>query len=189
MTRHTRQHLPGTLGGGSPAVHRPHQRVGGADTPQADGEDEHLPNVRDLVLALGPSNEAADAHVQIAGKWALPLFAVGDACQPDELLGRDAFVAGGAFEFFPVAARGCALGREPGIGWPPARVATDAGHPLALAVARGRRALPRQHRHQRQAGFIGWHGRLCAAGGRQLSSVARSPQITPTKFMASISVE
>jgi hypothetical protein len=33
MTRNARQHFPGTLGGGSPAIHRPHQRVGGADTP------------------------------------------------------------------------------------------------------------------------------------------------------------
>jgi hypothetical protein len=76
------------------------------------------------------------------------------------LLGRDAFVAGGAFQFH-VPVGGCELRREPGIGWPPARVPTNAGHPLALAVAGGWWALPRKDRRPRQAGYVGRHGCLC----------------------------
>ena len=72
MTRDARQYLPGTLGGGRTAVHCPDQRVGGADTPQAHREEKHLLGVRDLVLALGPSDDAADAHAQIGGKLFLP---------------------------------------------------------------------------------------------------------------------
>jgi len=157
MTRPARQLLAGTLGGGSAAVHCPNQRMASAETAEADGENAHLLIVGNVVVALGPSNNAPHADAHIGGKRSLPGFAVGDACEPHELLGRDASVTRGALELRG-AAGGRALGCESGIGWPASRVPTDAGHPLPLAIASGWRALPWQHRHQGQAGFVGWHG-------------------------------
>jgi hypothetical protein len=82
VTRHRRQFLPGTLGGDGAAVHRPGQRMSGAGSLQADGEDLQLARLRYFVYALGLPDNGLAAHAQVSGERTLPRPAVGDAGEP-----------------------------------------------------------------------------------------------------------
>src|SRR5215468_9937423 len=72
VTRYLCQFLPGALGRGGAAIHRPHECVAGTGSPQADRQEHHFPRVRNLLVAFGPADELPPADVEIARQCALP---------------------------------------------------------------------------------------------------------------------
>src|SRR6516164_165069 len=119
--------------------------MGGAGTPQAEQKKQPLLLGRDFVFAFGPADHALSAHYHVRGKRPLPESPVHSTCEPYELFGRHSRIAGRAPQDGALT-DGSTLSREPLISWPPARVPTDAGHPLPFHVAGGERSLPKQDR-------------------------------------------
>src|SRR5262245_36647079 len=130
--------------------------MGGADPPQADHEEENFFLERDFVFPFSPADYSLAAHLHVSGKRPLPGSPVDGAREPDELLGRNSFVARGAPQG-GVLTDGSTLSREPRVRGAPPRIARDARHELALAIAGHGRPLPRQDGHQRQPVFIRRH--------------------------------
>src|SRR5262249_37181138 len=122
VTGHAANLLTGALGSNGTMIHGSHERVGGANAPQAHHEKQDFLLERDFVLAFGPADYALTAHHHVSGERPLPESPVDGACEPYELLGRDAFVARGAFQY-RVLTDGSTLSREPRVGRPPPRIA------------------------------------------------------------------